>query len=95
MLHGHSHDGVACNADHGESQGHAHGEDNSAQPVDPQSGLPINQRAKNILAGNWRGQLTTIVASTRKACAHVNPGAHKLMKPAQEPYDHAARICIY
>lgn len=69
VLAGHSHDGVACDENHGgDDHGHSHGgEGNSSQAVDPQSGLPLNQRAKNVLAGNWRGQLTTIVAATRKA----------------------------
>lgn len=67
-LHGHSHDGVECSGDHGSDHGHSHGDDGGAsQAVDPQSGLPLNQRAKNVLVGNWRGQLTTIVAATRKA----------------------------
>ena len=72
--HGHSHDGVACGHSHGppaESEGSEHGHSHGAtpEPVEEQSGLPLEQRAKNILVGNWRAQLTTIVAEKRAGCA--------------------------
>ena len=67
--HGHSHDGQACGHSHGppEEGDGAHGHSHSHAPpeLDQQTGLPLEQRAKNILVGNWRGQLTTIVAGKR------------------------------
>ena len=71
--HGHSHGGVPCSGhhDHGPRGPDEAGtlEDGElddepmlapAEPPSEDSGLPVPQRAKNILAANWRGQLSTI-----------------------------------
>ena len=71
--HGHSHGGVPCGGHHEHGP---RGPDEAgtleegeledepmlapAEPPSEDSGLPVPQRAKNILAANWRGQLSTI-----------------------------------
>ena len=71
-LHGHSHDGKECGHSHGppeqEERGHGHSHGSTPEPLDQQTGLPLEQRAKNILVGNFRAQLTTIVAEKREGC---------------------------
>jgi len=71
--HGHSHGGVPCGGhhDHGprgpDEAGTLEDGEVDDEPMLPpaeapseDSGLPVAQRAKNILAANWRGQLSTI-----------------------------------
>ena len=71
--HGHSHGGVPCGGHHAhgpdgpdEAGTLEEGELDDepmlppAEPPTEDSGLPVAQRAKNILAANWRGQLSTI-----------------------------------
>ena len=71
--HGHSHGGVPCGGHHehgprgpDEAGTLEEGELDDepmlapAEPPAEDSGLPVAQRAKNILAANWRGQLSTI-----------------------------------
>ena len=71
--HGHSHGGVPCGGHHAHGpdgpdeagtleEGELEDEPMlpPAEPPSEDSGLPVAQRAKNILAANWRGQLSTI-----------------------------------
>lgn len=82
--HGHSHGGVPCSGhhDHGPRGPDEAGtleegvldDEPMLEPAEApseESGLPVAQRAKNILAANWRGQLSTIELRLGTRCARV------------------------
>ncbi len=90
--HGHSH---AHEEEHGHSHGppppdergtmpEAEEEETVVPPAEPpaeDSGLPLVQRAKNILAANWRAQLSTIALKLGNTKQPQRPAVHGSLAP--------------
>lgn len=91
LAHGHSHGGAACGHSHGPDpppergtlppSGEEEAEPAPAPPPGADTGLPLPERVRNILASHWSAQLSSISLSPPSGKQPRKPAIHGTLSP--------------